>query len=185
MAFKLFKKRWQNITAICLTVFIALILIIALPINSYWSPILAKEVKKIVLKSSDSLYNVDFSAAELHVLRGTVDISNITLKPDTAVYNRRIKQHIAPNNLVEMHIKRLTVSHLHPFKLYFEHILDIGEIAVDQPIVNISYELNHEKDTVLADHKTAWQKISKSLHSIHIGNILLGDVKFKYKDYSG
>jgi len=185
MAFKLFRKRWLNITAVCLTVFIALILLVALPINSYWSPILAREVKKIVLKSTDSLYNVSFSSAELHVLRGTIDIYNITLKPDTAVYNRRLKQNIAPNNLVEIRLKRLTLSHIHPFKWYFEHQLDIGEIAVDQPVLNISYQLNHKKDTLLTNHQTAWQKISKSLHSIHIGDILLGDVKFKYEDYSG
>ena len=185
MAFRVFRRRWQNVTAICLAVFMALILLVALPVNSYWSPILAKEVKKIVLKSSDSLYNVTFSSAELHVLRGTVDIFDITLKPDTAVYNQRLKQNVAPNNLVEMQVKRLTLSHIHPFKLYFQHQLDIGEIDVDQPVLNISYQLNHKKDTILARNETAWQKISKSLHSIHIGNILLGEVKFKYEDYSG
>jgi hypothetical protein len=185
MAFKIFRKKWQKVTAICIASFIALVLLIALPINSYWSPILAREVKKIVLKSSDSLYHVDFSSAELHVLRGTVDIYNITLKPDTAVYNRRLKQHTAPNNLVEMHLKRLTLSHVHPFTWYFRRKLNIGEIVVDQPVVNISYHLNHKKDTVLAHRQTAWQKISKSLHSIHIGEILLGDVKLKYDDYSG
>ncbi|HEY5325552.1 MAG TPA: hypothetical protein VIJ27_01010, partial [Mucilaginibacter sp.] len=58
-------------------------------INQYWSPILAHKVKEVVFKSSDSLYNADFSSAELHVLRGTIVIFNITLKPDTAVYNRR------------------------------------------------------------------------------------------------
>jgi len=185
MAFKIFRRKWQNVTAICVAAFIALILLIALPINSYWSPILAREVKKIVLKSSDSLYRVNFSSAELHVLRGTVDIYNITLKPDTAVYHHRLRQNIAPNNLVEMHLKRLTLSHIHPFMWYFQHKLNIGEIIVDQPVINISYHLNHKKDTVLAHNQTAWQNISKSLQSIHIGEILLGDVKFKYDDYSG
>ncbi|HZY35914.1 MAG TPA: hypothetical protein VFE53_04655 [Mucilaginibacter sp.] len=185
MAFKVFRKKWQKITAIVLAVFIALILLLALPVNSYWSPILAREVKKIVLKSSDSLYKVDFTSAELHVLRGTIDIYNITLKPDTAVYNRRKKENIAPNNLVMMSVKRLTLSHIHPFKWYFRHQLDIGEIALDEPVLNISYQLNHKKDTVLAHRQTAWQKISKSLQSLHIDNILLGDVKLKYEDYSG
>jgi hypothetical protein len=185
MAFKIFRRKWQNVTAICLAVFIALILLVALPVNSYWSPILAREVKKIVLKSSDSLYSIKFSSAELHILRGTIDINDITLKPDTSVYNLRLKQNVAPNNLVEMHVKRLTLSHIHPFKWYFLHKLDIGEIALDQPVLNISYRLNQKKDTVLARNQTAWQKISKTLHSIHIGDILLGDVKLKYEDYSG
>ncbi len=185
MFFKFLKDRWQKITALVLLILIALVLIVALVINLYWSPILSSKVKEVVLKSSDSLYKVDFSSAELHILRGTIVIYNINLKPDTAIFNRRFKQHLAPNNLVELHIKRLTLSHIHPFRLYFHHKLDIGEISVKEPEINIRYQLNHSRDTAAKNNKTAWEKISKSLRSIHIGMILLGDVKLKYEDYSG
>jgi hypothetical protein len=185
MTVKILKHKWHKLTVVILVVFITLILILAIFVNRYWSPILASKVKKVVSTSSDGLYKVNFSSAELHVLRGTLIIYNITLKPDTAVYNIRKAQHLAPNNLVELHIKRLTISHMHPFKLYFQHRLDIGEVVLNNPELNVSYQLNHTKDTVLKDNRTAWQKISKSLHSIHIGNILLGDVKFRYEDYSG
>jgi len=185
MAFKYTKRKWHKITVVISIVSVSLILILGFLINLYWSPILAYKVKEVVFKSSDSLYTADFSSAELHVLRGTIVIFNITLKPDTAVYNRRKKQHLAPNNLVELHVKRLTLSHIHPFKLYFQNKLEIGEIVLNEPVVNISYQLNHTRDTVLKPTQTAWQKISKNLRSIHIGTILLGDVKLKYEDYSG
>ena len=185
MAVKFFKRKWHKVLVITSLVLISLVLILALFVNSYWSPILAKKVRDVVSTSSDGLYNVDFSSAELHVLRGSIVIYNITLKPDTATYNAKKKQGLAPNNLVELHIKRLTLLHIHPFTLYFEHRLDIGKVVLNSPDVNISYQLNHTRDTVLKDHRTTWQKISKSLHSIHIGNIILGDVKFKYEDYSG
>jgi hypothetical protein len=185
MAINLPLKRWQKITAIVLVAFIAIILIGAIFVNSYWSPILSSRVKEVVAKSTEGLYTVDFSSAELHVVRGTIDIDNIVLKPDTAVYNLRKKQNIAPNNLVELRVKRIILSHIHPFTLYFHHKLEIGEIDLDQPTIHISYALNHKKDTVLKDRRTAWQRISKSLRSIHIGAILLGDVNFTYDDYSG
>jgi hypothetical protein len=185
MAFKFIKRKWHKITITVLVIIAALIFILSLLVNSYWSPILASEVKKVVLKSSDSLYTIDFSSAELHVVRGTIVMFNITLKPDTVIYNSRKKQHLAPNNLVELHVKRLTLSHIHPFKLYFQHKLEIGQVVLNEPVLNVSYQLNHKRDTVLKQNRTAWQKISKSLHSIHIGNILLGDVKFRYEDYSG
>jgi hypothetical protein len=185
MAFEVFKKKWHRTTTIVLASLVLFILILAIFVNRYWSPILSSKVKEVVLKSSDGLYTVNFSSAELHVLRGTIDIFNITLKPDTAVYNQKKRQNIAPNNLVELHVKRLTLSHIHPFTLYFQHKLEIGEVILDEPVVKISYQLNHKRDTVLKDRKTAWQKISKSLRSIHIGEILLGDVKLKYEDYSG
>lgn len=162
-----------------------IVLILALVVNHYWSPVLAKAVKNTVLKSSDSLYNVDFSDAELHIIRGEIDIYNITFKPDTSVYNRRKKNHLAPNNLVELHVKRLILSHIHPFKLYFQHKLEIGQVILDQPDIKVSYQLNHTKDTTLKDRRTTWQKISRSLKSIHIGNIALSNVKLKYVDYSG
>jgi len=185
MTLELFKGKWQKTTAIAVAIFIFIILIFAILVNSYWSPILASKVREVVLKSSDGLYTADFSSAELHVIRGSIDIYNITLKPDTAVYNLRKKQHLAPNNLVELQVKRLTLNHVHPFKLYFQHKLDIGQVLMDAPVVKISYRLNHKKDTLLKNNKTAWQKISKTLRSIRIGSILLGNVKFKYEDYSG
>ncbi len=185
MALNLFKRKWHKTTAVIVAILISLILILSLFINSYWSPILSSKVKEVVLKSSDGLYTANFSSAELHVIRGSIDIFNITFKPDTAVYNLRKKQNLAPNNMVELHVKRLTLNHIHPFKLYFQHKLEIGEVLMESPVVKISYRLNHKKDTVLKNNSTAWQKISKNLHSIQIGSILLGDVKLKYEDYSG
>jgi hypothetical protein len=185
MVLKILQKKWHKIAAILVASFVVLVLIAAIFVNQYWSPILSDKVKDVVTKSSDSLYTVSFSSAELHIIRGTIDIYNIVLKPDTAVYNRRKKQNLAPNNLVELRVKRIVLSHIHPYTLYFRHRLDIGQVELDQPQIRVSYQLNHKKDTVTKDNKTVWQKISKSLHSIHVGTILLGDIKMKYDDYSG
>jgi hypothetical protein len=184
-AFNFLKKRWQRVLARVLLVITGFILIAGFIINQYWSPILAGKVKDVVSKSSDGLYDIDFSSADLHILRGTVVIYNITLKPNEGVYNSEKSRHLAPNNLVELHVKRLTLSNIHPFKLYFQHKLEIGEIILNSPELKVSYQLNHTKDTVVKDTRTAYQKIAKSLHSIHVGSIILGDVKFRYEDYSG
>ncbi|HZX59253.1 MAG TPA: hypothetical protein VFE54_11025 [Mucilaginibacter sp.] len=178
-------KKWQKRLLITVGVIIGIVLLLALFVNQYWSPILAKEVKKTVLKSSDSLYSISFSDAKLHILKGEIDIYNITFKPDTAVYNRRKKLHLAPNNLFEFHVKRLILYHIHPFTLYFHNKLDIGQVIFDEPEIMVSYQLNHTKDTTAKDNRTTWQKMSKSLRSVHIGQISLGDVKLKYEDYSG
>lgn len=185
MARKIVIKKHHKIGAGVIIGLTVVVLILAFLVNHYWSPILAKKVRSVVLESSDSLYHADFSSAELHVLRGQIIFYNITLLPDTAVYNRRVKQHLAPNNLVSLHVKRLILDHVHPFTLYFKHRLDIGQIILSAPELDDSYQLNHTKDTVVKDHRTVWQKISKSLHSVHIGQIFLSDVQLRYKDYSG
>ncbi|WPU93502.1 hypothetical protein SNE25_29735 [Mucilaginibacter sabulilitoris] len=185
MELKFLKHKWQKTVFKFVLIPIVIILLLAVVVNRYWSPILANKVRDVVLTSSDSLYKVDFSDAELHILQGKIVLYNISLIPDTSVYNQKKKQHLAPNNLVELHVKRLILQHVHPFGLYFRHKLNIGQVVLNEPEVKISYQLNHTKDTVVKDHRTAWQKISKSLRSIHIGNIYLNDVKFKYEDYSG
>jgi len=185
MASTFLKRRWHKITVALVLIITSLVLILAVFVNRYWSPILAQKVKSVVLTSSDSLYTADFSSAELHILRGEIILYNINLKPDTAVYNRRKLQHLAPNNLVNLHVRRLILSHIHPFKLYFQHKLDIGEIILTAPNLNVSYQLNHTKDTVVKDNRTPWQKIKKTLRSIYIGQIFLNDVQLKYSDYSG
>lgn len=184
MAFRL-KKKHHKIGLGALLGIILLLTVLSGLINRYWSPILAKKVHSVVLSSSDSLYHADFSDAELHVLRGQLIIYNLNITPDTAVFRRRKLQHIAPNNLFVLHVKRLILNHIHPFRLYFKRKLDIGNIMLNNPEIKISYELNHKKDTVLKDHRTVWQKMHKTLHSIHIGGIYLNDVQLEYKDYSG
>lgn len=185
MVVKIFKHKWERVTAIVSSILFLLILIIAIFINNYWSPILASKVKDVVTTSSDGLYKINFTDAELQVLRGRIVINNITLTPDTAVYNRKKEARLAPNNLVELHIKKIILTNIHPLRLYFRKKLDIGEVILKNPEVNISYQLNHTKDTVIKDNRTLWQKISKSLRSIHVGNIIINDIKFKYQDYSG
>jgi len=185
MALKILKHKWHKVTLICLAIFLVLLFGAAFFLNRHWSPIFSDKIKSAVLTSTDSLYNVDFSTAELNVLEGKIVIYNIDLKIDTDVYNRLKKQHLAPNNLTTVHLKRLVLSHIHPFKLYFQHKLDIDRIIFTSPEIHTSYQLNHTKDTVNKDNRTTWQKISKSLKYIHVGDIFFNDIKFKYDDYSG
>jgi hypothetical protein len=185
MAFKFLKLKRNKLGLKILVAFVTLFLVLAFLINLYWSPILAQKIRDAVLNGTDSLYKADFSKAELHILRGNIIFYNITIEPDTAVYNRMCREHRAPNNLIELHVRRLILTSIHPFKLYFRHQLDIGEVVLNNPNLHVTYKLNQTKDTVINDNRTAWQKISKSLNSVHITNVFLNDIKFKYDDYSG
>lgn len=185
MAFDFFKLKRNKLGLQILVAFVTIFLILAFFINIYWSPILAKKVRDAVLNSTDSLYKVNFSKAELHILQGNIVFYNIAIEPDTAIYNRMCREHRAPNNLIELHVRRLMLSSIHPFKLYFKHKLEIGEVVLNDPNLHLTYKLNQTKDTVRKDNRTVWQQISKSLKSVHIGNIFFNDIKLKYDDFSG
>ncbi|WDF76978.1 hypothetical protein PQ469_24140 [Mucilaginibacter sp. KACC 22773] len=185
MKLNFLRHKWQKIAFSFVLVPVLIVFIIALILNHYLAPILATQVREAVLTGSDSLYHADFTKAELHLLEGKVTIYNISLIPDTVVYNRKKQQHIAPNNLVTLHVKKLILKHIHPFSYYFRHKLNISQIILNEPELNVSYTLNHTQDTVLKDYQTTWQKVSKALRSISVGQIYFNDVKFKYEDYSG
>ena len=184
MQIKYFKHRWQKIVSAVSLVIILLVAAAAYVLDRYFSPILTARVKELVIKSTDSLYHVDFSSAELHVIEGSIILNNVTLKVNTAVYKRRLSRHNAPNNLINLQLKRLTLLHVHPYQLYFHHKIDIYRLVINDPVINITYQLNHSKDSI-PDNRTPWQKIANVLRSVHIKTILLNDIKFKYEDYSG
>lgn len=185
MKLKFLKHRWQRCLTRTLLGVIAAVLILGFVINLYWSPILARTVKKMVLNSTDSLYSINFTDAELHVLQGKIVLFNVSLQPDMKVYAKRQKLNLAPNNLYRLQVKRIVLKHIHPFTLYFGKRLDIGDVVLSGPQIAATYQLNHTKDTTVKDSRTLYQRIAKTLHSIHAGHIGLNDVQFKYTDYSG
>ncbi len=184
MALNFIKHTWQKVVLISLLSLAALVLVAAFIINWYWSPILEGKVKTAVTEGTNGLYKIDFAHADLHILKGEIIIYDIHFRPDTAAYNRQKQLNTAPNNLTEVRAKRLVLSHIHPFKLYFKRLLDIDQIILSAPQVRVSYRLNQVKDTA-ATSLTPWQKISKTLKSAHVGRILLNDIQFRYDDYSG
>lgn len=184
MALKFLKHTWQKVTFYILLVLVLIVLIGAIFVNRYWSPILADKLKSTVLKSSDSLYRVHFDDAQLHVLQGKIVLYNITLDPDTAVYHQKRQLHQAPEKLYTLHVKKLVLKHIHPFRLYFKHRLDIGEIVLTEPELWISSRPDKDKDTTHRDHRTIYQRISKSLDRISVSQINLNSIKLHYTDYS-
>ncbi|MFD1258508.1 hypothetical protein ACFQ3S_17005 [Mucilaginibacter terrae] len=184
MAIKFLEHRWQKVLAIVLLVFLFVITVVAYFVNRYWSPILADKVRSTVLTSTDSLYHADFTDADLHIVQGKLVIHNLTLKPDSAVYQRRLRMGTAPNNLYTLKVKRIVFKRIHPLKLYYHKQLDIGQIILSEPELQVSYQLNQKADTSQYQ-VNAWQRIKSILKSAHIGEVMLNDVKFMYKDYSG
>jgi len=185
MAIKFLKKRWQRVLFNVVGSILLLICIIGVAVNFYFSPKMDQRLKATVLASTDSLYSLNFSKANLHVLQGKIVINNLVLQPNIEVYNRRKKVNLAPNSLYEVKIRRLVINHVHPLMLYFEKKLDIDQLEITEPEIVVNYEQNRDQDTVIKDKKTPYQLISKVLKSVHIQSILLNDVKLKYVTHNG
>jgi hypothetical protein len=185
MTIKYLEHAWQKVLAAVLIVFLFLVTVVAYFVNRYWSPILAGELRTAVLASTNGLYHAHFTDAELHIVQGKLVIYNFTLKPDKAVYQQRLKLGQAPNNLYTLRVKRIVFKNIHPLKLYFNKQLDIRNIILSEPELQLSYQLNYNIDKAANKALNAWQRIKGLFTSIHVGQVMLNDVKFTYKDYSG
>jgi hypothetical protein len=182
MVINFIKQRWKRIALTVTALAIVCITVLVLLINFYWSPILGEKLKASILKTTDSLYSVNFSRSSLSFLKGELAIDNIELIPNMAVYNRRKKANLAPNNLYSLKIQQLIIHHLHPLNLYFNNRIDVDQIVINSPDLHVSFERNRDQDTLIKDKKTPYQLISKFLRSIRVNSILLNDVKFSYAD---
>lgn len=146
-----------------------------------WKPLLQAQLKEMVLKSSDSLYHIEYSDFDLNLTSGDATLSNFRLIPDTAVYQKLVAAQKAPDNLFTLSVKKLSIKNVGARKAYQEKVLNIDHIIIDKPsltIVNKRYSFN---DTVkVGKPKTPYEIIKKVFKQLRIDSIALNDISLNY-----
>lgn len=146
-----------------------------------WKPYLQQELKDVVLKTTDSLYHIEYSDFDLNITSGNATLTDFKLIPDTAIYNRLVAQKKAPDDLFILNVKKLSIKNLGAVKAYKEKILNISNISVENPqltIVNKRYAFN---DTVkVGKPKSPYELIKKTFRQLHIDSISLKDISLNY-----
>lgn len=179
---KLTNNKWFKRLVLPLLVLLFLILITALVINFIFSPVLSTQLKKTVLRLSNGLYQADFSESNLYIVSGRIIVDNLVLKPDTAVFNHLKKEGKAPNNLYTLRVDRIVLKRFHPFRLYFKKELNVDDIVVSQPSVQVMYQELRNHDLPDSGKKTIYQRIAGTLKSVHVGHILLNNIDLYYHE---
>jgi hypothetical protein len=151
--------------------------------NNRWKPLLQKQLKELVLRTSDSLYRIEYSDFDLNITSGNATLYNFKLVPDTAVYEKLVAQKKAPDNLFILNVKKLSIKNVGARKAYREKILDIDNITIENPdltIINRRYKFN---DTVkFGKPKTPYQIIKKIFRQLRIDSVSLKDISLNYID---
>ena len=75
--------------------------------SNRWKLILQAQLKELVLKSTDSLYHIEYSDFDLNITSGNATVMDFKLIPDTNVYNKLVSIKKAPDNLFILIVKRL------------------------------------------------------------------------------
>jgi len=146
-----------------------------------WKPFLQEQLKALVLKTTDSLYHIEYSDFDLNITSGNATLTDFKLIPDTAVYNRLVAAKKAPDDLFTLSVKKLSIKNIGAIKAYKERILNISNISIENPsltIVNKRYAFN---DTVkVGKPKSPYELIKKTFKQLHIDSISLKDISLNY-----
>ncbi|MCC8425216.1 hypothetical protein [Mucilaginibacter sp. UR6-11] len=146
-----------------------------------WKPLLQARLKEMILKSSDSLYHIEYSDFDLNLASGDATLSDFKLVPDSAIYQKLVAERKAPDNLFTLSVKKLTIKNVGAKKALNEKILIIDNITIDKPdltIVNKRYSFN---DTVkVGKPKTPYQLIKNIFKQLRIDSIALKDISVNY-----
>ncbi|MDO3645316.1 hypothetical protein [Mucilaginibacter sp. L3T2-6] len=149
--------------------------------SNRWKPILQAQLKELVLKSTDSLYHIEYSDFDLNITSGNAAVMNFKLMPDTDIYNKLVALKKAPDNLFILNVKKLSIKNVGARKAYQEKILNIDDITIDKPnltIINKRFKFN---DTVkVGKSKTPYEVISKVFKQLHIDSVSLNDISLNY-----
>ena len=174
------KKRILKWLVAIVMVLILILGSISLYFSLQWKPVLTKKIKEVVRRGSRHLYTIDFKDIHLNLLAGTVTVDSILLAPDTAVFNSMKRSGTAPTHLFRIKLAKLALRRVSILTVYFQKKIEMSDIILESPSINMIYNKVLKKADTAKDQRSLYQRISKTLRSVHIKGIKIEDADFNY-----
>lgn len=153
---------------------------VALYLSAKWKPLLTEKIKDGVYNGSHGLYRIDFKDIRLNLITGSAVLDNVTLTPDTTVFNKLKALELAPANLFQIKLARLQLSRIGVLTAYFKKRIAMNSIIMEHPSINVIHYKVIKKTDTAKDKQSLYDQISKSLKSIHVKTIKIIDADFDY-----
>jgi len=173
------RKVWKWIAGIII-VLIAVIASISIYFSIRWKPVLTQKIKDVVYNGSSHLYHIDFKDIHLNIVTGSVTVDSILLAPDTAVFNERKKLGMAPTHLFQVKLEKLQLRRISILTIYFKRKIEMNDIILEHPSINMIYHKVFKKPTPVKERRSLYDRISKTLKSVHINGVKIEDADFDY-----
>ncbi|WP_293784789.1 hypothetical protein [uncultured Pedobacter sp.] len=165
------------------SIFGILILIVAFGamfLSARWKPILTEKIKASVYNGSHHLYQIDFKSINLNVITGSMALRDVTLIPDQSVFDSLKKKQLAPAHIFELRLKKLQITRVGILTAYFKKRIDVNEILLQKPSINVFFNKVTPKTDSIKDEKSLYEQLSKNFKSIHVKSIKIVDADFDY-----
>jgi hypothetical protein len=173
-------KVWKWVAGI-LGVLIIIATAAALYISAKWKPIVTEKLKDGVYNRSFHLYKLDFTDISFNLLTGSVALHDVSLTPDTAVYNKLKATRLAPANIFQVKLKKLQLSRIALLTAYFKRKIEMNAIVLEHPSINvIHYKVEKRPEILEGEEPTLYELISNQIKSIDVKAIKIIDADFDY-----
>jgi len=150
-------------------------------LSSKRRPIVMKKLKELVLKGTDSLYHVEFSTVNTNYLLGNASILDVSILPDTNIYNKMVRLKRAPNNIYEIRLKKLTMWSFHPLRVFMDQKLNIDQLLFEHPsVVMINKQLDFNENRPPRPNRSPYAYISKIFNEVSVKSVDFKDISLKY-----
>lgn len=149
-------------------------------------PTITKELKDLVYTATDSLYRIEFSTIRTNWITGNASLYDVNIIPDTLALKRLNLKQTGPNNVYTIRVKRLMIHGFHPITLYRKNKLHIDQLLFIRPDITMTNKQQvYNEDKPPRPRYNPYDYISKYLAELHVDNINLREIKFKYINNNG
>lgn len=165
---------------------IILILVLGISLTSRYfankfKPLIKEQIKELVLRSTDSLYHIEFSSIRINLLTANASLTDVKVVPDTQIFKKLIALKKAPNNIYYVQLEKLGIRNFHLFRLLQERILNISQLRLDNPnVVMINKQFDFNEDKLPQPNQSPYDYISAYLKEFSIHTIDFNNIRFKY-----
>ncbi len=147
-----------------------------------WKPLLEEQLKKAVINSTDSLYKIEYKNIDVNPLNGNLKLVDFKLIPVMSVYQKLKYARKAPDNLYHLSVDALVIRNANAKEAVKTKKLNITDIIIDHPQLEIINERQSYNDTVEVKKpkKNPYQLIKDIFKELKINTIKLQNIDFTF-----
>jgi hypothetical protein len=185
---KIFTQHQQIVKwifAVLLTIFL-LLFFGSWYLSNRLKPRLKQELKTLVYKSTQGLYQIEFSDVNANLISGNAFLKNVNIVPDTLVYRKLIAQKKAPNNLYYIKLKQVEIKSFHLLRVLLSRKIQIEVLLFDKPevtLVNRHFSFNDDRPP--RPLRSPYSYLSSMFKSLRVELVDFRNARLKYVNNNG
>lgn len=148
---------------------------------------LNKNLAELVEKKSKGKYELTFENLEINFSRWGIELNQVSFHPSDSIINT-LKQNVANKQFYSFSSPNISISGIQLIQLIFRKKLEIGEILIAQPQLNI-HGKQQGPDNKENNVNTLLQElrplVTKTFRSIKIGKIELANASYDFYNLLG